>query len=234
MAIFDCILFDLDDTLYSSDVGIAGFLRKNIEEFLMMTCGITAEDAFALRSELFKTYGSSLVGLRARGYNIHPDDYHSFVHGRLPYDLIRPNPSLRDLLQSIPQRRIIFTNSDMVHATRSLERLGLTGCFDGIICFETLNPDLFGSKIVLKPSVTAFNTALSISGVNPRRVLFLDDSEKNIASAKAIGLRTALKRPHQFLHTKGSRPKIIGDMHLQFSLLRMVVFPVTRDVDAVQ
>jgi putative hydrolase of the HAD superfamily len=34
----------------------------------------------------------------------------------------------------------IFTNGDMVHAVRALERLGLEDCFEGIICFETLNP----------------------------------------------------------------------------------------------
>lgn len=34
----------------------------------------------------------------------------------------------------------IFTNADKVHATKVLSRLGLEGCFEGIICFETLNP----------------------------------------------------------------------------------------------
>ncbi|CAA7404130.1 unnamed protein product [Spirodela intermedia] len=196
---FDCILFDLDDTLYSSDVGIGRFLRKNIEEFLMKTCGKTAEEACALRAELFRNYGSSLTGLRALGHDIHPDDYHSYVHGRLPYDAIPSNPLLRDLLQSIPQRKIIFTNSDREHARRALERLGLVGCFDDIICFETMNPNLFSSSVsssssgvVLKPSIAAFEVALCISGVHPQRTLFLDDNEKNIAAGKAAGLYTTL------------------------------------------
>jgi putative hydrolase of the HAD superfamily/pyrimidine and pyridine-specific 5'-nucleotidase len=34
----------------------------------------------------------------------------------------------------------IFTNSDKAHAARVLEKLGLEDCFEGIICFETLNP----------------------------------------------------------------------------------------------
>lgn len=34
----------------------------------------------------------------------------------------------------------IFTNADKIHATKVLSRLGLEGCFEGIICFETLNP----------------------------------------------------------------------------------------------
>ena len=34
----------------------------------------------------------------------------------------------------------IFTNADKVHAIKALNRLGLEDCFEGIICFETLNP----------------------------------------------------------------------------------------------
>lgn len=34
----------------------------------------------------------------------------------------------------------VFTNSDKAHAEEALCRLGLQGCFDGVICFETLNP----------------------------------------------------------------------------------------------
>lgn len=34
----------------------------------------------------------------------------------------------------------IFTNADKVHALKALNRLGLEDCFEGILCFETLNP----------------------------------------------------------------------------------------------
>lgn len=34
----------------------------------------------------------------------------------------------------------IFTNADKVHAAKALNRLGLEDCFEGILCFETLNP----------------------------------------------------------------------------------------------
>lgn len=34
----------------------------------------------------------------------------------------------------------IFTNADKTHAIKALDRLGLEDCFEGIICFETLNP----------------------------------------------------------------------------------------------
>lgn len=95
----------------------------------------------------------------------------SFVHGRLPYENLKPDPVLKSLLSSLPIRKVvslinkclrysygnfcvhlqrldsfvfiaqqIFTNADKVHAIEALSRLGLEDCFEGIICFETLNP----------------------------------------------------------------------------------------------
>ncbi|XP_042491486.1 uncharacterized protein LOC122071232 [Macadamia integrifolia] len=195
---FDCLLFDLDDTLYSSKSGIGEALKRNIEEFLVQKCGFTEEKASFLRVELFKTYGSSLAGLRALGYDIDADEYHGFVHGRLPYEKIKPDPQLRNLIRSINQRKLIFTNSDRNHAIKVLERLGLQDCFSEIICFETLNPNLSKSSrtdefpVVLKPSMEAMKIALEFAHVDPRRALFLDDNERNIIAGKAVGLGTVL------------------------------------------
>lgn len=195
---FDAIIFDMDDTLYSSKVGIGQALKKNIDDFLVEKFGFEESEASALRVELFKKYGSSLAGLRALGYDIDADEYHSFVHGRLPYNLIKPDPELRSLLRSINQRKIIFTNSDRVHAIKVLDRLGIKDCFERIICFETMNPNLSRSSrpdefpVVLKPAMEAMNIAVDFADIDPRRTLFLDDNVRNIAAGNAVGLKTAL------------------------------------------
>ncbi|WVZ60198.1 hypothetical protein U9M48_010250 [Paspalum notatum var. saurae] len=201
---FDCVLLDLDDTLYPGNTGIGPALKRNIDEFLQAKLGVSAERAAAMRVDLFRTHGSSLAGLIALGYDVHPDEYHSYVHGRLPYDRIAADPQLARLLQSIPQRKVLFTNSDRAHMKRALERLGVDeAVFDAVVCFETMNPHLFGEArpsgeearvVVLKPSVDAIVAGLRVAGSNPRRTLFLDDSERNIAAGKALGLRTALVR----------------------------------------
>lgn len=195
---FDTILFDLDDTLYLSKLGFGEATKRNIDDFLVQKCGFPENKASSLRVDLFKTYGSSLAGLRAMGYDIDADDYHSFVHGRLPYDLIKPDAQLRNLLSSITQRKIIFTNSDEKHAVKVLDRLGIKDCFEQIICFETMNPNLSKASrpdeipVVLKPSLEAINIATDAAGVDPRRTLFFDDNDRNIAAGKAVGLRTVL------------------------------------------
>lgn len=137
---YDCLLFDLDDTLYPLSSGLAASCGKNIQDFMVEKLGIDRSKIPALSNLLYKNYGTTMAGLRAIGYDFDYDEYHSFVHGRLPYENLKPDPVLRHLLLSLPIRKVIFTNGDKVHAAKALSRLGLEDCFEGIICFETLNP----------------------------------------------------------------------------------------------
>ncbi|KAK4382437.1 hypothetical protein Sango_2870400 [Sesamum angolense] len=189
----------LDDTLYSSKTGIGKALKQNVQDFLVEKCGFSESEAPDVNRELFRTYGSSLAGLRKIQINLTFEFFIcSFVHGRLPYDLIKPDSRLRNILQSIKQRKIVFTNSDRIHAMKALDRLGIRDCFEKIICFETMNPNLSKSTrpdefpVVLKPSMEAMRIAIDVAEIDPRRTLFLDDNVKNVAAGKAVGLRTVL------------------------------------------
>ncbi|KAM3279809.1 hypothetical protein ACQJBY_046905 [Aegilops geniculata] len=137
---YECLLFDLDDTLYPLSAGINLACRKNIQDYMRDHLRIEESQIAEMCLELYRDYGTTMAGLKALGYEFDNDEFHSNVHGRLPYDNLRPDSVLRTLLLSIPQRKIIFTNSDKVHAEEVLHRLGLQDCFEGVICFETLNP----------------------------------------------------------------------------------------------
>ncbi|GMP85488.1 hypothetical protein CsSME_00038619 [Camellia sinensis var. sinensis] len=137
---YDCLLFDLDDTLYPLSTGLAAGCCKNIGDYMVEKLGIDKNKIPELSDLLYKNYGTTMAGLRAIGYDFDYDDYHSFVHGRLPYENLKPDPVLRSLLLNLPIRKVIFTNADRVHAAKVLSKLGLEDCFEGIICFETLNP----------------------------------------------------------------------------------------------
>ncbi|XP_074340969.1 suppressor of disruption of TFIIS [Apium graveolens] len=137
---YDCLLFDLDDTLYPYSSGLATACGNNIKDYMVEKLGIDRSKIVELSNLLYKNYGTTMAGLRAIGYDFDYDEYHSFVHGRLPYENLKPDPVLRSLLLSLPIRKVIFTNADKVHAVKALGKLGLEDCFEGIICFETLNP----------------------------------------------------------------------------------------------
>ncbi|CAO2820090.1 unnamed protein product [Amaranthus hypochondriacus] len=192
---YDCLLFDLDDTLYPLSSGINIACRKNIEEYMLKYLNIEESEVPRLCLELYIEYGTTMAGLKALGYEFDNDEFHQYVHGSLPYEKLKPDPVLRNLLLSTPQRKIVFTNSDKAHAARALRKLGLEDCFEGIICFETLNqPDNPSSKsrILCKPSVESIEAAISIANLDPKRTIFFDDSVRNIASGKAAGLHTVI------------------------------------------
>ncbi|XP_068334334.1 uncharacterized protein C24B11.05 [Pyrus communis] len=145
--------------------------------------------------DLYREYGTTMAGLKALGYEFDNDEFHAYVHGRLPYDVLTHDLVLRNLLLSMPQRKLIFTNADRAHAAQVLNRLGLEDCFEGIICFETLNPPHNlddESPILCKPSVKASEAAIRIANVDPKKTIFFDDSARNIASGKAAGLHTVI------------------------------------------
>ena len=41
------------------------------------------------------------------GYDFDYDEFHASVHGKLPYEKLKPDPVLRSLLLSMPQRKIV-------------------------------------------------------------------------------------------------------------------------------
>lgn len=47
------------------------------------------------------------IKFQAVGYEFDNDEFHAFVHGKLPYEKLKPDPVLRNLLLSMPQRKIV-------------------------------------------------------------------------------------------------------------------------------
>lgn len=203
----DCLLFDVDETLYPLSSGLSPVCTKNIIEYMINKLGIEEDKAPVMCVQLYREYGTTMAGLKAIGYEFDNDDYHSYVHGRLPYEFLKLDPVLRSLLQSLPIRKVIFSNANEEHVARVLSRLGLEDCFDDVICFETLNPVSENSKcqdngefepskklpttpIVCKPVAFSFEQAFKIAGVNPQKTIFFDDSIRNIQTGKRMGLHT--------------------------------------------
>ncbi|GJN16595.1 hypothetical protein PR202_gb03598 [Eleusine coracana subsp. coracana] len=234
----DCLVFDLDDTLYPVTSGIGADVMKNIQDYMVQKLGVEESISLELCILLYKQYGTTMAGLRAIGYQFDYDDYHRYLIlpkfdfcclpalfmealfiRRLAYEKIKPDPVLRNILLSLPIRKVVFTNGDKIHASRALKRLGIEDCFERVVCFETLNPtspppvptdelkifdimkhlahpepgvDLPKSSILCKPSIDAMLHALKAASINPQTTILFDDSFRNIQAAKEIGMRTVL------------------------------------------
>uniref|UniRef100_A0A0D9ZFF1 Uncharacterized protein n=1 Tax=Oryza glumipatula TaxID=40148 RepID=A0A0D9ZFF1_9ORYZ len=160
---------DLDDTLYPFSSGINLACRKNIQDYMRHHLRIEESQIADMCLELYKEYGTTMAGLKALGYEFDNDEFHANVHGTLPYDNLHFDPVLRTLLLSIPQRKIIFTNSDKAHAEEVLCRVGIQDCFEGIICFETLNP----------PTPTCHGLHKPLSSISDELSSDLDDLDES-------------------------------------------------------
>lgn len=199
---FDCLLFDMDDTLYPLSLGINLACRKNIQDYMLNKLQIDESLVPKMCLDLYREYGTTMAGLKLLGYDFDYDDFHACVHGTLPYEKLKPDPVLRKLLLSLPQRKIIFTNSDEAHAATVLEKMGLEGCFEGIICFETLNrpspeehghdQETSGKRVLCKPSLESMEAVVEIAKLDPKKTVFFDDSPRNMATGKAAGFHTVI------------------------------------------
>jgi putative hydrolase of the HAD superfamily len=62
----DCLLFDLDDTLYPYSAGIAAAVGQNIKDYMVEQLGIDKSKITELGNLLYKNYGRLIFLHRLR------------------------------------------------------------------------------------------------------------------------------------------------------------------------
>lgn len=65
--------------------------------------------AFMIMSNLNIVHDFFLT--QALGYKFDDDEFHALVHGTLPYHTLKPDLVLRNILLSMPQRKIVRLRS---------------------------------------------------------------------------------------------------------------------------
>ncbi len=182
---FNTFFFDLDETLYPASSGLWLEIRARINAYLRERMGFLPEQIESLRESYFREYGTTLRGLQAN-HQVDMDDYLAYVHDIPLEDHLQPDPALRAALESIPARKLIFTNADCAHAGRVTRVLGLEGVFDGCIDVHAIAPHC-------KPMPGSFERALAAAGdPDPHRCVLLDDQGRVTRAARALGMYTVL------------------------------------------
>jgi len=182
---FKSLYFDLDDTLYPASSGLWVAIRERMNAYMQRLMDLPIADIISLRQSYLEIYGTTLRGLQAH-FNVDRDEYLAFVHDLPLEKFIYPDPGLRTILLSLPQRRWVFTNADKNHANRVLKILGLVDCFDGVI-------DIRAIDFACKPDKIAYQRALKIAGDDdPALCVIFDDALRNLAPARELGFYTIL------------------------------------------
>ena len=181
------LLFDLDNTLYSSRWGIENDVSILANQYLAKFLNIPIEQAKTLRKErvIGGGYGTTLEWLCAEhgltGAEI--DGYLAYLHPENEADTLPPDPALRALLISLSSVNIpfgILTNSPLEHAQRIINKLGVGDLFLDIF-------DIRRNGYNGKPKAQVYQKVLEELGVAAASCLFVDDDPRYVNGFRAVG-----------------------------------------------
>jgi len=182
---FSTIFFDLDDTLYPSSSGLWLAIKERMNIYMRDVLQIPADDVPALREQYYKMYGTTLRGLIER-HEVNEQDFLAFVHDLPLKDYLKPDPLQREIIASLPQRKLVFTNADIHHAQRVLAVLELDDLFETIIDVNAVAP-------YCKPNPEAFAIAQDLADEpDPRKCVMIDDLPRTTRSALEAGMASIL------------------------------------------
>jgi len=182
---FTTLFFDLDDTLYPSSTGLWTAIKDRINLYMRERMSIPENEVPVLREQYFKMYGTTLRGLQAR-HDVDVEDYLAFVHDLPLKDYLTPNSTQREIIASLPIRKLIFTNADVLHARRVLAALQLEDLFDNIVDVNTVAP-------YCKPMPESFAIAQELANEpDPRKCVVIDDLPRTTRSALEAGMASLL------------------------------------------
>lgn len=179
-------LFDLDNTLYPLESGLAALTSARITDFVERLTGLPRDEAQDLQKRYLAEHGLTLRGLMIH-HGVDPDEYHAHLND-VDLDCLAPDPLLRAALSRLPGRRIIFTNADAGHAERVLVKLAVADLFDEVF-------HIASAAFVPKPSRGAFERVVAAHAIVPANTAFFEDTERNLEPAAELGMTTVLVGP---------------------------------------
>ena len=176
-------IFDLDNTLYRGDVNFWAQMDKKITAYISRYLALHPTEARILQKQYLAEYGTSLSGLMAV-HGMDPADYLDYVHD-VDLDILQPDPRLRTGLQALPGRKFIFTNGSRGHAKNIGEHLQVYDLFDGVFALED-------ADYTPKPKRPPYEVFNEMFGIDPARAIMVEDSARNLAVPKDMGMVTLL------------------------------------------
>ena len=181
LAHIDAWVFDMDNTLYPASANLFAPVEARMTDYIARLLDLPPAEAGALRRGWFLSHGTTLAGLMAE-HGVDPHEFLAYVHD-VEMDVLEENAPLAALIARLPGRKLVFTNGDLPYAERVLGRLGLGASFEAV-------HDIHAMALQPKPAASAYTGLCAAFGIDPTRSLFADDMARNLAPAKAIGMRT--------------------------------------------
>lgn len=186
-------VFDLDNTLYPPHMRLFDQIEDKMTAYMVRELGVSHDVAHHMRSDYWSRFGTTLSGLMHE-HDVDPDPFLDEVHD-ISFTPLSPDPQLREMIQSLPGRSIIYTNGTAPYAQQVLEARGLSGLFSDIYGIEHAN-------YCAKPARQAFDTIFGADGLDTTKAAMFEDDHRNLQAPHDMGLRTVHVAPdaHQADH----------------------------------
>ncbi len=91
----------------------------------------------------------------------------------------------RQAIENLPGRKLVFTAGTVAHATRAMDRLGVTHLFEDIF-------DIVHADYVPKPQRAPYDAFLLKHNVEPTRAVMFEDIARNLEVPHDLGMATVL------------------------------------------
>ncbi|MGF1609955.1 MAG: pyrimidine 5'-nucleotidase [Kiloniellales bacterium] len=176
-------IFDLDNTLYPASCGLFPQIDRRMGEFIEGFLSLGRDEARRLQKRYFQEHGTTLRGLMLN-HALRAQDYLDFVHA-VDLSAIAPSAALDAALESLPGRKLVFTNASTAHAERVLTRLGIARHFQAVF-------DIAAADYRPKPMAEPYHRLVARHAIEPQRAVFFEDSARNLEPAAALGMTTVL------------------------------------------
>jgi putative hydrolase of the HAD superfamily len=183
----DTWVFDLDNTLYPASCRLFDQMHVKMGQYVMRHFNVDYNEAKRMQKDLYRRHGTTLRGLMVE-HDHTPVGFLEEVHD-IDYSAVPHSPELRDALNALPGRKLIYTNGTTAHANRVLSKLGIDGLFSG-------SYDIVDSDYIPKPQRKPYEKFLLDHAVDPKRSAFFEDLVVNLKVPHEMGMVTVLVASH--------------------------------------
>ena len=174
-------LFDLDNTLYSGDTKVFDQVDKKMSKFISDKLNVSIEEAKKIQKNYFHEYNTTLNGM-IKNHDIDANEFLEFVHD-VNLDFLQKDEFLKDQINRLNGKKIIFTNGSKAHAANVTKRIGIDKLFDGVF-------DIVDSDFYPKPSIEPYKKIIENYNIEPEYCIFFEDIARNLKPAHELGMKT--------------------------------------------
>ena len=174
-------LFDLDNTLYSGDTKVFDQVDKKMSKFISEKLKVSEEEAKKIQKNYFHEYNTTLNGM-IKNHDIDANEFLEFVHD-VNLDFLQKDEFLKDQINRLNGKKIIFTNGSKAHAANVTKRIGIDKLFDGVF-------DIVDSDFYPKPSIEPYKKIIENYNIEPEYCIFFEDIARNLKPAHELGMKT--------------------------------------------